>query len=128
MTWQDIRYFTPDEFKCSHCDSMNMDTAFVMLLDRMREELGFPFVITSGYRCPKHPIEAAKAVPGAHSTGKAADIAVHGRRAYDLIALALDRGVTGIGVAQKGNMESRFIHLDIRDDDKAQRPWLWSYG
>ena len=29
-------------------------------LQSLRTELGFPFIITSGYRCEEHPIEARK--------------------------------------------------------------------
>ena len=128
----DIQYFTAQEFmcKCGECNTPPihlMDEDFVRLLDELRGELGFPFVITSGYRCSDHPIEARKAAPGAHTTGQAADIAVHGERAHKLVQAALAKGVPRIGVAQKGDIDTRFIHLDICDDGRRSSPWIWSY-
>jgi uncharacterized protein YcbK (DUF882 family) len=81
--------------------------------------------VTSGYRHPTHPIEAAKAAPGAHSTGRAVDIAVQGADAVRLIALAIAEGFTGIGVQQKGS--GRFIHLDDLPSGAFPRPTVWSY-
>jgi zinc D-Ala-D-Ala carboxypeptidase len=79
--------------------------------------------ITSGYRCPKHPIEAKKAAPGAHSTGLACDIGVSGSEAYQVLSLAMELGFTGIGVQQKGT--GRFIHVDLTVGQN--RPTVWSY-
>jgi uncharacterized protein YcbK (DUF882 family) len=118
-----MRYFTPDELKCQHCGAHGIDTEFVDLLDSIRAEAGFAFPITSGYRCPDHPIEARKAVPGAHATGKAVDIGVSGDRALRVIELALSAGIERIGVNQKGS--GRFIHLDVCTDKTT--PAIWSY-
>jgi zinc D-Ala-D-Ala carboxypeptidase len=79
--------------------------------------------ITSGYRCPKHPIEAAKKASGAHSTGLAADIGVDGGEAHKILSLAMQLGFTGIGVQQKG--AGRFIHVDLVKS--PPRPNVWSY-
>ena len=79
--------------------------------------------ITSGYRCPKHPIEAKKATPGAHSTGLACDIGVSGSEAHQVLSLAMELGFTGIGVQQKGT--GRFIHVDLTVGQN--RPTVWSY-
>ena len=64
-----------------------------------------------------------KTGPGAHSTGKAIDIAVSGERALKVIELALAAGIKRIGVNQKG--AHRFIHLDVCDDKTS--PTIWSY-
>ena len=68
---------------------LNFDEDFLKTLNAIREECGFPFTITSGYRSPEHPIEARKIrlgkPAGAHSTGKAVDIAVKGEKAIKLI-------------------------------------------
>ena len=68
-------------------------------------------------------IEAAKATPGAHASGQAADVACNGQEAYKLLKLALELGFTGIGVNQKGG--GRFIHLDTLT--QPPRPNVWSY-
>jgi len=84
---------------------------------------GKPMKVSSGYRDPSHPIEAKKASPGFHTTGRAVDIAVSGADAVKLLTLALQVGFTGIGVQQKGG--GRFIHLD--DVVSLTRPNIWSY-
>ena len=119
------KYFTEDELKCSHTGECAMDDEFMAMLDAIREECGFPFAVTSAYRSPQHPVEAKKAKPGAHASGKAVDILANAERAYILIEVALKHGIHRIGIAQKGDMGSRFIHLDA-DDSKAS-PRVWSY-
>ena len=115
-----------DEMRCTHCGAYAMDDTFMQRLDQLREDMGFPFPVTSAYRCEKHPIEARKKAPGAHTTGKAIDIGVSGNDAYILIEAAIRDNFTGIGINQKGN--SRFIHLDIiPHSSSSPRPWIWSY-
>ena len=88
--------------------------------------LNFSFVVSSGYRCPNHSIEAKKSKPGTHTTGLAVDILCRGEEAYKIITYAQEYGFTGIGVNQKGS--GRFIHLDIADhSEERPRPTVWSY-
>ena len=120
------KYFSEEELECSHTGTCEMDEDFMLRLIQTREAVGKPFVITSAYRHPTHPIEAAKKSPGAHTTGMAVDILMRGEDAYRTIILAAAFGMTGIGVKQHG--ESRFVHLDsIGGTDTRPRPWLWSY-
>lgn len=118
-----MNYFSEDELRCRCCGVYEFDKKMLRILNDIRVSCGFPLPVTSGYRCLAHPIEAAKAIPGAHTTGMAVDIAVRGEKAYKVIQAALEHGVTRIGVNQKGN--SRFIHLDIADIDPS--PTVWSY-
>ncbi len=95
-------------------------------LQALRTDCGFPFKITSGFRCADHPVEKNKSKPGTHALGLAADIGVRGKQALEIISKATDYGFTGIGVNQKGN--ARFIHLDISKDSQGRpRPHIWSY-
>lgn len=120
------KYFSTEELKCQHCGADGMNEAFMVKVEALRWELGFPFVVTSAYRCKDHIIERKKKTPGAHATGHAIDIAVRGDKAYKLLDAALRVGMTGIGVNQKGN--NRFIHLDdLEWDEDRPRPWVWSY-
>jgi uncharacterized protein YcbK (DUF882 family) len=122
------KYFSEDELACQHCGEHKFDEAFLTKLDAIREECGFPFPVTSGYRCEEHPIEARKIEQGrprgAHTYGKAIDIGVSGERAGKLLEVAMKHGIKRIGVNQKGN--SRFIHLDVCDFEMPS-PALWSY-
>lgn len=116
--------FTESELSCSCCGEANPNLEFVELMDivqDMRDELGFALPISSAYRCESHPIEAKKSKPGMHNIA-AVDIKVSGDKAHKVLDLALKKGFTGIGVNQKGSMNQRFIHLDLRDHKT-----VWSY-
>jgi len=48
----------------------------------------------------------------------------YGKPMWVLLKIALEEGMTGIGVQQKGS--GRFLHLDDVTEE-IQRPWIWSY-
>jgi uncharacterized protein YcbK (DUF882 family) len=127
MDWSNFPNFKEEEFRCKHTGICQMDRHFMARLQAIRNEFAKPMVITSGYRHPSHPVEAKKlaGLPGAHTTGHAADISVRGEDAYRLIVLAWKYGFTGIGVNQKG--DGRYIHLDDISDGSLPRPTIWSY-
>lgn len=126
MDWTRWQNFSESEFKCSHTGECKMHAGFMDRLQKLRTLYGKPLSISSGYRSASHPIEARKAKPGAHNTGRAADIAIDRGEAYELLKLALDCGFTGIGVQQKG--EGRFLHLDdLPPGGSHLRPTIWSY-
>ena len=131
MSWQSndkwpAPNFTSEELSCSHCGEEEMDYAFLKKLQDLRSDFGSPMIITSAYRCEDHPNEKSKKTPGAHCQGKAVDVLVNRSDAYRLLSLAFQHGFTGIGVAQKGYNNTRFIHLDWNVEDKP-RPTIWSY-
>ena len=119
--WKKYPNFARNEFACHETGEMEMQPEFMERLQRLRTAYGKPMVITSGYRSPRHSIEAAKAVPGAHAQGIACDIACTGSDAYDLIALAMGMGFTGIGISQHDG-QPRYVHLDTKP-----RRAIWSY-
>jgi len=113
-----VRHFKLSEFDCTHTGENRMEPEFLEKLDNLRDYCGFPFVITSGYRSPSHPLEAVKEIPGTHAQGIAADIKMtNSAHRYSLIKAALDHGFTGIGIA------GTFIHLDTR----GTAPVVWTY-
>ena len=124
IDWGKYPNFTAKELACQHCGADGIKTELMDKLQALRTAYGKPMRITSGYRCPKHPVEAKKSVPGAHALGLAADVGVDGAEAYRILALAFELGFTGIGVQQKGT--GRFIHLDVRDG-QLPGPTVWSY-
>ena len=116
--WNAIKYFKKEEFDCQHTGNNGMKLEFLRELEQLREACGFPFIITSGYRDPSHPIEAKKTTPGTHAQGIACDIAVNGgNQRYIIAKEAAKLGFGGIGVA-KG-----FMHVDGRDTV----PVVWVY-
>jgi uncharacterized protein YcbK (DUF882 family) len=123
IDWNDYPNFSASEFDCTHCGENHMKAVFLEKLQQLRTKRGKSMRVTSGYRCPEHPIEARKEKPGAHASGEAADIACDGQEAYELLKLAFELGFTGIGVSQKGS--ARFVHLDTIEG--SPRPNVWSY-
>lgn len=123
MTWEN---FSLEEFACKHCGENRIENELVDKLQLLRTEVGFPFKITSGYRCADHSMEKNKSAPGTHALGLAADIYLRGNQALQVLSKATEYGFTGIGVNQKG--DARFIHLDISKDANGRpRPHIWSY-
>ena len=114
-----LKYFTLDEFNCKETGENKMSNNFLIMIDRLREECAFPFVITSGYRSPEHSVERSKPNGGGmHTKGIAADIAVSGgSQRYTIVEKALELGFKGIGVGKD------FVHVDLRSDT----PVMWCY-
>ena len=129
MNWNDYPNFKKSEFDCKHTGTNEMTPEFMQWLQELRTEVGIPFIISSGYRHPTHPVEARKSAPGPQSKGIAGDImGMDGSTAGRIIEAALAKGVKGVGVAQDNRRArtSRFIHLDLMDRG-VNYPVFWSY-
>lgn len=129
LNWNKYPNFKAHEFNCKHTGRNEMQPEFMDWLQALRTKAGIPFVISSGYRDPTHPVEARKSAPGAHSRGIAVDIlAPDGATAGRIIELAILAGVKGVGVAQdnRRNRQSRFVHLDLQHRG-VDYPVFWSY-
>lgn len=160
---------TPRHFNWSEFDSKDaqrqripgsgermMNRPFVGDLDLVRQLMGQPLNVTSGYRTPAYNrIVSSTGEAGPHTTGKAADLAAAGQHAFRLMVAAvlvkayragvleeadltpetLDRVVKasfqGIGLQQASKIPhaGRFVHLDTctPSETNGLRPWLWSY-
>lgn len=124
--WSMYPNFSQSELECRETGECKMDADFMFQLQALRSKYGKPMIISSGYRSPRHSIEAAKDKAGVHTLGKACDILVSGEHALELLGLAIRCGFTGVGVKQKGS--NRFIHLDTATiADGFPRPMVWSY-
>ncbi|QDP48776.1 MAG: putative peptidase M15 [Prokaryotic dsDNA virus sp.] len=125
------RYFSEKELacKCGNCGkgADDMSPSFMAKLEAIREELGFPLPVTSGFRCQAHNAKVSSTgLHGPHTTGHAVDIKVNRAQAVKFLRAALNHGMTGIGVSQKGR--ARFIHVDdLTESDGFPRPTIWSY-
>jgi len=120
--------FTREEFACKcGCGTNEIQDETIDVAQDIRSEVGFPLPISSGYRCPNHPVEARKSSPGTHPEGLAGDIEVSYGRAKKVLTAALNHPkVTGVGVNQKG--AGRFIHVDTAPVAEGRpRPHVWSY-
>ena len=122
MDWSKVTHFKQSEFMCKcGCGKADMDEGFIKKLDAVREYLGFPLKINSGYRCPDYNnAVSSSGFNGPHTTGKAADIGIsYGEARTALTTLCLH--FSGIAMMQKGEAKGRFIHVD------TLAPRVWSY-
>lgn len=121
-------HFSPQEFTSHGADGavLKIETEFLDRLEELRRRYRRPMKISSGYRTPEHNAAVSSTgKAGAHTTGRAVDVAVNGVDAVELLRFAFMCGFTGIGVQQKGI--GRFIHLDDLAAPLFPRPALWSY-
>lgn len=122
---EDTPSFSRSEMACKcPCGRSDMDADFMAGLQSVRDAVG-ALSVSSGFRCESYNT-TLKGGP-AHPLGKAADVLVSGRQAYDVVSLARDYGMTGIGVSQRGPHPRRFIHIDSMTADEGPRPMIWSY-
>lgn len=126
MTPSRWTYFTVEELTCHcGCGQMKMDGEFMLKLVALRDMVGFPLPISSGYRCPLHNASVSSTGDGGpHTTGKAVDVLIGRVRATSLIRAALEMNFRGVGVKQHGPDGGRIVHLDM-----VSRPdqILWTY-
>lgn len=106
-----------------------IETTFLDRLEHLRSMVGFPLPINSGYRTPAHNAAVSTTGDsGPHVLARAGDVKIYGPRAVALVGAALQIGFTGIGVQQKGDIATRYIHLDdLTEADGFPRPTIWSY-
>ena len=114
-----MKYFDKSEFN----NFEMMDEKLLSMLDKMRGIYGYPIKITSDYRSPEHPIEAAKEQPGEHAYGAAVDIeSVGDGKTFRLVKAAIEVGFTRIGISRKKG----FIHLGIGYPGAPEKT-IWTY-
>ena len=113
------KYFKKSEFTCHcGCGQSKVHDELLGALDAARELAGIPFVVTSGYRCPKHNAEVGSKPTSSHIKGYAADIVADtDAKRIAILTGAILGGIRRIGVYPG------FIHLDV-DPDKPKACWL----
>ncbi len=122
MNWDKWPNFSEREFKCGcGCGRADMDPEFMDKLQAVRDAYGLPMTVSSGFRCEGHNHAVGGAPGSMHLKGRAADIAIAGADARDLLFNALPV-MNGVGVKQRGPWNGRFLHLDDREL-KA----IWTY-
>lgn len=115
-----VSYFTKEEFRCPHCDVVIVSAFLIHKLNRVREALGLPMIVTSGYRCEHWNRQVGGKTNSAHRRGTAADIRCDtSSMRFSLIRLALEVGFTRIGVGKD------FVHLDV--DETLLPKVIWVY-
>lgn len=119
-------YFNDYEFACSchrHATDAQghnildntIDKRLVDVLDAIRERIGQPIYINSGYRCPAHNAEVGGVPNSQHVEGTAADITYDGIDVDYLAQVAKECGADGVGRYYCQD----FVHVDVRGYDAS---------
>ena len=75
-----MKWFKEKEFACKCCGQLpplareNVKALVSEVLDPVREKLGMPIVVNSGYRCEKHNKDVGGVKNSQHLKGEAADL------------------------------------------------------
>ena len=91
-----MKWFKEKEFACKCCGQLpplareNVKALVSEVLDPVREKLGMPIVVNSGYRCEKHNKDVGGVRNSQHLRGEAADI--HCRDNERLKQLIIENG------------------------------------
>lgn len=112
--------FDRKEFACPCCGQMIIEPKFLGMIDFARVLSGVPFILNSGYRCPKHNREVGSESLN-HISGRAADIAcTDSQKRRKILKALIEAGFERIGIGKT------YLHVDNMDETGAIR-CFWVY-
>ncbi|MDO4988789.1 MAG: D-Ala-D-Ala carboxypeptidase family metallohydrolase [Synergistes sp.] len=100
--------FSLKEFQCPCCHAVVLSRRLTALLQLLRDRLGEPLVVASGYRCSTMNEAVGADAASLHRCGLAVDIAVCACRQEDFCKKALQ---TGFSKARPNSMRG-YVHLE----------------
>lgn len=111
--WQDIRYFSRQEFacKCGKCGGFpaQLEEKLVRTADRLRRDFGAAVIVSSGVRCPAHNANVGGVANSRHLTGKAMDFRVVGKTAKEVLYYVNRQPEIRYAYA----IDPYFVHMDV---------------
>lgn len=117
-----MKYFSEKEFnRCSpSCSMSDMDSNFLSVLDKVREDAGIPLIIICAYRSVEWDKKKGRSGNSAHTKGKAVDIKCpDSATVYKVVKSALKNNIKRIGIG------SGYVHIDT--DDTLPQGVIWNY-
>ena len=109
--------FDDSEFFCPCCGESNISPALILKLQSLRDLVGKPIHITSGYRCHSYNKRIRGADNSPHLEGLASDIQVSGMAPTTLAILADRIKYIRIGIYEK------HLHIDVKPANPSKY-WL----
>lgn len=112
--WKEIRYFTPEEFRCKcggrYCSGYpaQMQEKTLRVADAVREHFGLPVQVVSGLRCGEWNRIQGGVENSQHLYGEAADIRISGVTARQLLAFLKTQPIRYAYAINETN-----VHFDI---------------
>ena len=104
--WPD---FSPAEIACRGTGKLLIHEAALDTLQALRDRLGKPLIVTSGYRSPEHNEAVDGAPHSKHMEGTAFDISMVNHDPVAFEAAAREIGFLGFGFYPRSN----FMHIDL---------------
>ena len=71
---KDTKNFKVKEFACKHCGVNKINQKVIYMVQKIRDALGVPLYINSGYRCEEHNAAVGGVKNSYHVQGLAADL------------------------------------------------------
>ena len=108
--WTKVKYFKQEEFDSPDVKGSGeeMNEKLILLLDDLRDKIGQPLKITSGFSTVRYNSAIHGAINSAHMRGKAADISANTTLLrFKIVNEALKLGIVRMEIAPL------HIHIDI---------------
>lgn len=102
--------FSPQELACRGTGRLRIVPAAMDKLQALRDRLGKPLIINSGYRSPEHNRAVGGAKGSKHMEGSAFDVSMSNHDPATFIEAAQAVGFRAIGTYPRQN----FVHVDAR--------------
>ena len=100
-----------------HCRATILYKPFLDLLQRIRDKIESPLIVTSGYRCSEKNRDLKGAPLSAHLMGAGADIKSRYLNTEEFVDICQKLGATGIGIYKD------HLHIDLLYADGSPRRW-----
>ena len=104
------KHFRAREFQTGNCNIVIVSNVLLKVLDGLRDKIGEPIYINSGYRTPEHNKAVGGSTLSYHMYGMAADIRANKhtpKQLYDI----LNEMLAGWGGIEE---HETFLHVDMR--------------
>ena len=110
----DTKNFKVSEFACNCCRANKIDQRVINIAQKIRDKLGMPIHINSGYRCEKHNAAVGGVKDSFHTQGTAADLscAAGGGKLFCVIADLKARGELPDLEYTIYYIKKNFVHID----------------
>ncbi|ABR48298.1 Peptidase M15A [Alkaliphilus metalliredigens QYMF] len=103
------------EFQClGGSQLVKLDHRLIEKLQQLRDQVGSPVIVTSGFRTPEHNKRVGGSLNSQHLLGRAADIQVPGYSPEAIAQIADALGFTGVGIY------ATFTHVDVRTTGQSR--------
>lgn len=120
IKFDDAPHFSDLEFARIGCLKSDCCSASLRRLERLREVVNEPLILTSAYRTPAHERANGRSGKSAHTLGCAFDIScTTDALRYKIVTAAIKVGFNRIGIGKN------FVHVD--DSNVHTQMRIWTY-